>query len=392
MIKTDCRTFYGGLVYGVVMKKSSKKKLIIGIIIAVIVIAGFIPFYPYLYMRFNILRNMKKVYKDANFVHFSCDSKPIPDDHLDGYIWYGGEEPEGPLYAFLIEDSEGRNGWGYANKDGKVILDNYAGEYYLQDTIDYFERVVDFRNNFPELRCTPIHTSPINKRRLVYTEDCATFEGYMKTRLVGSSSFSVMGFSGIAVGLNTTDEKCIYDINQILREADFEVCVEYMTTDEKVTDEKTKGIGNDLGKYYPFGDETYETIVLGDMSRYDRLKEKNEMLLSVDVTEGDTSVKNYTLYVDGTLIIKDQVNKSEEKKEISEDDVIRLNACAWGSFRDITGAKLLDDQENDRNIKVSLYFYVTGNDGDKTHYEQKEHYIDNHNEQLQKVVDMIESY
>ena len=171
------------------MEKSSenknKKKKTKWIIAAVILIALIVLFGPYLWMRFRILHNMKRIYKDADFVHFSCDRKPIPEDQLDSYIWYGGEEPEEPLYAFIIEDSEGRNGWGYATKDGTVILDNYSGDYYLQDTIDYFERVVDFKTNFPELECTPVRVSPKNVRRLVYTEDCSSFEGYLKARLVG---------------------------------------------------------------------------------------------------------------------------------------------------------------------------------------------------------------
>ena len=85
------------------MKESSGKKKIKWIIIAVIVLVLVIPFVPYLWMRFNILRNMKRVYKNAHFVHFSCDRKPIPEDHLDSRLWYGGDEPEGPLYAFIIE-------------------------------------------------------------------------------------------------------------------------------------------------------------------------------------------------------------------------------------------------------------------------------------------------
>ena len=86
------------------MEKSSenknKKKKTKWIIAAVILIALIVLFGPFIWMRFRILHNMKRIYKDADFVHFSCDRKPIPEDHLDSYIWYGGEKPEGPLYAF----------------------------------------------------------------------------------------------------------------------------------------------------------------------------------------------------------------------------------------------------------------------------------------------------
>ena len=92
---------------------------------------------------------------------------------------------------------------------------------------------------------------------------------------MASSSWSCMGFSGIGIGLNTRDYQYVYDINQILRQADFEVCVEYMTTREDITDENLKGTGFELGHYYPFGAERYDTAVLGDMSMYERMKEQD---------------------------------------------------------------------------------------------------------------------
>ena len=378
------------------MEKSSenknKKKKTKWIIAAVILIALIVLFGPYLWMRFRILHNMKRIYKDADFVHFSCDSKPIPEDHLDSYIWYGGEKPEEPLYAFIIEDSEDRNGWGYATKDGTVILDNYSGVYYLQDTIDYFERVVDFKTNFPELECTPVRVSPENSRRLVYTEDCSTFEGYMKARLVASSSWSCMGFSGIGIGLNTRDYQYVYDINQILRQADFEVCVEYMTTREDITDEDLKGTGFELGHYYPFGAERYDTAVLGDMSMYERMKEQDHPLFVIEITKKGTLAESYTLNYNGSITKKDEEKGTEKQRKISDEDYIKIYRFASGTHFDIKKAFTSGDEESDRHIKVTLFNFWTRNDGKEMHYEYKLYDVDEPDKKLRPIMELIEGY
>ncbi len=378
------------------MEKSSenknKKKKTKWIIAAVILIALIVLFGPYLWMRFRILYNMKRIYKDADFVHFSCDRKPIPEDQLDSYIWYGGEEPEGPLYAFIIEDSEGRNGWGYATKDGTVILDNYSGDYYLQDTIDYFERVVDFKTNFPELECTPVRVSPKNVRRLVYTEDCSSFEGYLKARLVGSSDYLSGGFSGICVGLNTDDYQYVYDINQILRQADFEVYVDYMTTDEEITDEDLRGMGDELGDYYPFGAEKYDTAILGDMSRYERLKEQDNPMFVIEITKKGTLAESYTLNYNGTIIKKDEENSKEEQREISDEDYIRINRFACETHYDIQKAFTSGSEDSDRHIVVTLFEFWTRNDGKEMHYEYKLYDVDEPDDNLRPIMELIEGY
>ena len=375
------------------MDKPSGKKKIKLIVTIVILIAVIAPFCPYLWMRFNVLRNMKRIYKNAKFVHFSCDRKPIPEDHLDSYIWYGGEQPEGPLYAFTIEDAEGNNGWGYARKDGTVVMDNYSGKYYLQDTIDYFERVVDFKTNFPEIECTPLHVSPENTRRLVYTEDCATFEGYLKARLVGSMSHTGHGFSGIGVGLNTDDYQYVYDINQILRQADFEVCVEYMTTDETVTDEDLKGVGRELGDYYPFGAERYDTAILGDKSQYDRMKESDKQMFVIDITNKGILSQSYILYYDGSIMKKDYGDGSEDKREISDDDYVEIYRFASGIHYDTNRTTITSGNEDSgRHIKVTLYSYWTRNDGKEMHYEDVLYSVDEPDENLSPIMDLMDGY
>ena len=377
------------------MEKTSGKKIVKRIIIAaiaVIVVILMAPFCRYMWMRFRVLGNMKRIYKDAHFVNFSCDSKPIPEGHLDSYVWYGGEEPEGPLYAFTIEDSEGRNGWGYARKDGTVILDNYSGIYYLQDTIDYFERVVDFQTNFPELECTPVRVSPENSRRLVYTEDCSTFEGYMKARLVGSMSWTGQGFSGIGVGLNTYDYQYVYDINQILRQADFEVCVEYMTTREDITDEDLKGTGFELGHYYPFGAERYDTAVLGDMSMYERMKEQDHPLFVIEITKKGTLAESYTLNYNGSITKKDEEKGTEEQRKISDEDYIKIYRFASGTHFDIKKAFTSGDEESGRHIKVTLFNFWTRKDGKEMHSEYKLYDVDEPDDKLCPIMELIEGY
>jgi hypothetical protein len=374
------------------MEKSSRKKKIAILIIALIGIILLLPFLSYLRMRINILRNMQKVYKNADFVHFSCDSKPVPEDHFKHYRWYGGEEPDVPLYAFIIEDSEGNPGWGYATKDGKVMLDNYAGTYYLQDTIDYFERIVDFKNNFPELEYTMVHSSPENLRRLVYTEDCSSFEGYMKARLIGTSSITNWGYSGIGVGLNTRDHQYVYDINQILRNADFEVYVEYFTIDERITDEKLKGIGFELGKYFPFGTDNYDTAVLGDTTEYEHLKEKNGTLFTIDILKKGSPSVSYTLNFDGTLIKNDHEHGSEEKCEISDDNYITINRFGWGKKYDIERPITSGSEDSDRHIKVYLHNHWTRDDGKEMYFDYSLYDVDEPDDSLGPILELVEGY
>lgn len=377
------------------MERTFGKKIVKRIVIAaiaVIVVILMAPFCRYMWMRFRVLGNMKRIYKDAHFVNFSCDSKPIPEGHLDSYVWYGGEEPEGPLYAFTIEDSEGRVGYGYAAKDGTVILDSYSSDYYHQDLIDYFEKVVDFKTNFSELDFTPVRVSPRNIMRLAYTEDCSTFEGYLKARLVGTLDLVGSGFSGISVGLNTDDFQYVHDINQILRRADFEVYVDYFTTDERITDENLKGTGRELGHYHPFGHDRYDTAILGETKWYDRMKEKDSPLFVIEITKKGTLAESYTLNYNGSITKRDEEKGTEEQREISDEDYITINRFANSIYADNRYPIISGSKDSDRHIKVKQIEFYPRDDGEDLYLVDKLYDVDEPDENLSSIMDLIEGY
>lgn len=244
-------------------KKFSISALYLYVITAIpLVVALVYVIIPYgitLRRRYHIKMDMKQVYTDARFTTVKCDTKRIDKAELEHSArWVGNELPEGDFYFFRIYDSKDNVATGYATKDGMVIFDTYAGIYYEDEMIKYFNDVVDFEHNFPELKSYIMSMSSI---RYSLTHDCTTFKGYRTAGTVGS--FSGDGYPVLFVVLNDASKETLKKINKLLADADFDIYIRYAGAKGDFSD-KLGDIDFDdsSGSYYPF-DTPYEDAVLG---------------------------------------------------------------------------------------------------------------------------------
>lgn len=182
--------------------------------------------------RMNIAKDLESVYTEAEIVKVVCDSKPTyKSDLKERGERFEDVFPEDGLYYFKIWDSEGYNlAGGYATKYGTVIYDSYAGQYYKDACVKYFEAVVDFEHNFPEL---DYYISQKNYRiqEYVRTHKCTTFEEYRNERSQGGISIvDTLGYPEVRVGIDGGKKERIEAmkaIKEILQNADFDICVSF---------------------------------------------------------------------------------------------------------------------------------------------------------------------
>lgn len=247
-------------------KKKSKVLIASGAIFVgiLILVMGclIVPFGMSQRRKMNIVKDMKSVYSEAEFVAVKYSSKPIDKAELEAqYLWYGDEIPENALYAFTISDSAENTANGYATKHGKVVFDNYGCKYYAEESVEYFKEIVDFEKNFPGLGYEIFPQNAINECRIVLTHDCTTFEGYKTAGTIGYYFFGSGGYPGLIVGLEDTSEETIKAINRILTDADFDMYVIYSSMKADSSDENSFQLEHSCGSYYPF-DESYGNSVL----------------------------------------------------------------------------------------------------------------------------------
>lgn len=253
------------------MKTKTKKKVKK---IFVFVATALILFFLALVIRFYIIkiriyRDLASVYKDAELgVKVSWkmhDAKEITEN----FYWYGEKVPYKKLYYFQIKDSENQVGWGYADKNGNVLYDTYANVYYHEKTWEQLLNIIDFDKNFPGVEYYLQNPDPVTFCRLIYTHDCTSYEGYMNTRNVGFIYSQAFGFTGLFLGLTVTDEKTITKMNQLLKDANCEIYINYCQISGDISKAK---IATDLRwddpdyyghNYHPYGGLMYDEVKLG---------------------------------------------------------------------------------------------------------------------------------
>ena len=247
-----------------ITKKSNKVILFIFCLaIALIMCYFLIPVGVNFVRERKIVKTMKNVYSESQFVSVDCDKEPIDRSQLEEqYIWFGDGLPEEDLYVFLITDSKDRVATGFATKDGDVIFDTYAYQYYMEDMKEYFVSTVDFEGDFPDLEYYIPDIVPTNERRVVYTHDCITFEGFKKSSTIGYFSLGTGGYPGLDVILSDTSEQTINRIEEILVDADFDIYVEFNSASGDFSDSDSLYNFDNAGSYYPFG-ESYDKAILG---------------------------------------------------------------------------------------------------------------------------------
>lgn len=235
----------------------------------VFILKIFIPFVKDKTREKRILKDMSSVYKNARFLDVQCDNTPFDKDVLEKkFIWLGDGIPDEDLYAFIIYDSNDKTGIGYADKNGNVVFDEYAGVYYREDIIQYFKDAVDYDRNFPGIHYFIPNIDPINDNRFVVTHECYTFENYRKSSTVGFHFMGSGGYPGIFLGLEKTDKETITKMNDLLTDAEFDMYVTYNKISGDFDNAKeTLDLNWDdpdyEHTYYPFG-ETYDKAILGN--------------------------------------------------------------------------------------------------------------------------------
>lgn len=247
------------------MKKSNKAiRFIFRVAIVLLICYFFVPIVMKFVRERNIVKVMESVYAEAEFVSVDCDKEPIDRTKLeDQYIWFGDGLPEEDLYAFQIADSKDRVAIGFATKDGDVIFDTYAYQYYLEDMKEYFISTVDFENKFPDVEYYIPELIPNNERRVVFTHDCTTFEGFKKSSTIGYYSLGTGGYPCLDIVLSDTSWEIINQLMEILVAADFDIYVEFISATGDFSDGDSLRKLREAGSYYPFG-VSYDKAILGE--------------------------------------------------------------------------------------------------------------------------------
>ncbi len=209
--------------------------------------------------RMNIKKDLESVYPgyEIEIDEIRCDKKPTyyeSDLKERSDWWFIKAFPEEGLYYFSFHASEDYLSKfayaedyflfarGYATKDGTVIFDTYAGLYYADASASYFETVVDFEHNFPEL---DYYISKINGNpdRYVQTHECTTFEGYRKAK-------ATYEYSDLYVSIVDGNVETVEEIKKILQDADFDMYVNFSWKSANASGEYS--FGESLGNYIPF--------------------------------------------------------------------------------------------------------------------------------------------
>ena len=247
-----------------ITKKSNKVILFIFCLaIALIMCYFLIPVGVNFVRERKIVKTMKNVYSESQFVSVDCDKEPIDRSQLEEqYIWFGDGLPEEDLYVFLIADSKDRVATGFATKDGDVIFDTYAYQYYMEDMKEYFLSTIDFENKYPSLEYYIPDINFTNECRLVLTHDCTTFDGFKKSSTIGYFDFGTGGYPGLDVMLRKPSEETVKEIEESLTNADFDIYVELISASGDFSDVHSLCELECVGSYYPFG-ESYDKAILG---------------------------------------------------------------------------------------------------------------------------------
>ncbi|MBD5095433.1 MAG: hypothetical protein HDT40_00255 [Lachnospiraceae bacterium] len=231
-----------------ICKTSVRKYLILIGALILVLIYVVIPRVMDLRRRINIAKDLESVYTGIDIVEVTCDKKPTYKSDLEERgEFFGDAFPEEGLYYFYVYGSEDDYPWmqgygtmdtktflfaqGYAAKDGTVIYDTYAGLYYADESASYFESVVDFEHNFPELDYY-IKQGNSNISRFVQTHECTTFEGYRNAK-VGRNMITTVftyGYPELRVGIDGENKErveAMKAIKKILQDADFDMYVSF---------------------------------------------------------------------------------------------------------------------------------------------------------------------
>ena len=244
-----------------ICKTSVRKYLILIGAVILLLIYVVIPRIMDLRRRINIAKDLESVYPGCKIVEVECEKKPTYKSDLrkNGYL-FNNAFPEEGLYNFwVLGAGDPHKSEGYATKDGTVVYDSYAALYYKDASVSYFEAVVDFEHNFPGLDYY-ISKKNLNQLTYVQTHECTTFEEYRNAtyeneKLLGYAFARLItyGYPALYVGIVDGDEETVEEIKKILRDADFDMYVQFPRMRANAEGEYNEySFGDSLGEYIPF--------------------------------------------------------------------------------------------------------------------------------------------
>ena len=377
-------------------KKTDKKKTLKPIFFCAVILILLGILSPLCIRRINITRNMKNVYADANFVSVKGIALPMNKETRDSLHWTSEDYADKNLYYFTITDSKDDCGYGLADFWGNVIADSYCGSYYFQNKEDEFLGIVDFENNFPELECYVLDTDSYDLYRFVRTKDCSSYENYKNAPLVaaGVGSARIGYYPSLEVGISTDSNETVYEIDQYLRKADFDVYIDYVEITDKFDPEAyvEEGYGDmRLGKYYPLGG-WYLYTKMGQSYPLESQKEKDSEFLIVEISVNEAPYETYLVFCNGTIVktvYESPSEYTEYEKELSDEDYLTLFTFTFASECDIQDFVYTSiTGEGDKTYK-----FTARSEGESGHIADEELYLmDHEDEKTGPILDILRGY
>lgn len=247
------------------MKTKNIKKITFAILFVVLIVSAFVFGLPFIKLKIfehKIKKDLLEAYPGAIIRSIHATKEPVTMEEfseLYSYNWSDGFVWDEDLYVFEVDIGLEKNNvfkpvLGLATADGNVVFDEYAFVYYQNDLQSYVMDIINPEENFPGIEFEYFDYRTGNESRLVETDRCSTFKGFLDTEHVGYSKDSWFSreYAGcwIKVNIDYYDE----DINletceklaKVLTEADCQVYIHFL--------ESYTGHGFELGKYYPDND------------------------------------------------------------------------------------------------------------------------------------------
>lgn len=245
-------------------KKKIIRRIVLAAIVIFVVVYWLFPFAMSVKRRIVIKLELEKVYTGTTVKNVKC--VPMDKESFEHeFIWRGAEFEDEVYYYFTMCDSNDNVGNGFATKDGTVLYDDYANDYYEEEIKKSFQEAVDFEKNFPELDYFISGENYINTMstyRFVPTHECTTFEGYKHPESFGYHDIRTRGYAGLIVGFKEdTSDETIESIKALLEESDFDIFIEFRTATGDWSDHDSLYIHERLGVYFPFEPDELEKIL-----------------------------------------------------------------------------------------------------------------------------------
>ena len=235
------------------------------------------------FLEKKIERDLMDVYPGSKISKVTVLENSINQtDFYEKYNYYWYEDISwnyDKLCVFEIDDRENSSFspiLGLANKEGKVIYDEYAFIYYREEMQAYVMNIIDAENNFPGITFEYFDNVKENSERLVCTEKCGSFEGFLEDEYVGVFLGQNIrtGFAGclLTTNVDTSNDEAelvfCTKLKEVLIEANCRVNIEFIGYPEKIANYYPEEIRTVDEKGYEYATERFcpkDDIIKRDM-------------------------------------------------------------------------------------------------------------------------------